>query len=74
MKCQILFSGENKENISKCRPLKILPRVLSVKQNEVICWVSLLYEPADDNTYNKTCSTSEDTDQPSHPRSLISLR
>ena len=31
MKCQILFSGENKKNISKCRLLKILPRVLSVK-------------------------------------------
>ena len=29
MKCQILFS---KKNISKCRLLKILPRVLSVKQ------------------------------------------
>ena len=32
MKCQILFSGKNKKNISKCRLLKILPRVLSVKQ------------------------------------------
>ena len=31
MKCQILFSGKNKNNISKCRLLKILPRVLSVK-------------------------------------------
>ena len=31
MKCQILFSGKNKKNISKCRLLKILPRVLSVK-------------------------------------------
>ena len=30
MKCQILFSGKNKKNISKCRLLKILPRVLSV--------------------------------------------
>ena len=27
MKCQILFSGKNKKNISKCRLLKILPRV-----------------------------------------------
>ena len=35
MKCQILFSGKNKKNISKCRLLKILPRVLSVKQNDV---------------------------------------
>ena len=31
MKCQILFSGKNKKNISKCYLLKILPRVLSVK-------------------------------------------
>ena len=30
MKCQILFSGKN---ISICRLLKILPRVLSVKKN-----------------------------------------
>ena len=26
MKCQILFSGKNKKNISICRLLKILPR------------------------------------------------
>ena len=31
MKCHILFSGKNKKNISKCRLLKILPRVLSVE-------------------------------------------
>ena len=31
MICQILFSGENKKNISKCRLLKFLPKVLSVK-------------------------------------------
>ena len=31
MKCQILFSGKNKKNISKCRLLKVLPRVLSIK-------------------------------------------
>ena len=31
MKCQILFSGKNK-NISMCRLLKILPRVLSIKE------------------------------------------
>ena len=33
MKCQILFSGKNKKNISKCRLLKILPRVLSVNRS-----------------------------------------
>ena len=28
-------------------------------------------EPAHDKTYNRTCATSEDSDQPAHPRSLI---
>ena len=38
MKNQILFSGENKENISICHPLKLLPIVLSVKaRNEEDC-------------------------------------
>ena len=32
MKGQILFSEKNKKNISKCRLLKILPRVLSVNE------------------------------------------
>ena len=31
MKCQLLFSVENKKNISVCRLLKILPRVRSIK-------------------------------------------
>ena len=31
MKCQNLFSGENKKNISACRMQKILPRLLSFK-------------------------------------------
>ena len=35
MKCHILFSGKKRKNISKCRLLKILPRVLSVKVNAV---------------------------------------
>ena len=43
MKCQILFSGKNKKNISKCRLLKILPRVLSVKANYV-AEIYILYE------------------------------
>ena len=33
MKCQILFSGKNKKNISKCRLLKILPRVLNINKH-----------------------------------------
>ena len=36
MKCQILFSGKNKKNISKCRLLKILPRVLSVNRETAL--------------------------------------
>ena len=32
MKCKNLFSGKNKQNISKCCLLKFLPRVLSVKK------------------------------------------
>ena len=29
----------------------------------------MLYEPAHDKTYNKTCKTSKDSDQPVHPTS-----
>ena len=36
MKCHILFSGKNKKNISKYRLLKILPRVLSVKEESLM--------------------------------------
>ena len=36
MTCQILFSGENKKNISNCRLLKILPRVLSVNVKRLL--------------------------------------
>ena len=32
-----------------------------------------LYEPAHDKTYNKTCVTSEDSDQPAHSHSLIGI-
>ena len=74
MKSQILFSWENKKIISKCHPLKILPRVLSVTQSEVQYWFSLLYDLEHDKTYNKTSETSADSDQPVHTRSLISLR
>ena len=28
-------------------------------------------KPAHDKTYEKTCATSEDSDHPAHPRSLI---
>ena len=36
MKFQILFSGKNKKNISKCHLLKFLPRVLRVKGVKII--------------------------------------
>ena len=63
IKHHILFPGKNKKNISKCRLLKILPRVLSIKA----------YETMHDKTHNKTCGTSKDSDQPAHPRSLIRI-
>ena len=33
--------------------------------------VLILFEPAHDKTYNKTCPTSEDSDHPVHLRSMI---
>ena len=50
MKCHILFSGKNKKNISKCRLLKILPRVLSVKRSSV-GWSTCRSERHWDNKY-----------------------
>ena len=35
--------------------------------------MSFIYEPVADKTYNKTCATSEDSDQPVHPHSLIRI-
>ena len=32
---------------------------------------AFINEPAHDKTYDKPCATSEDSDQPAHPRSLI---
>ena len=34
-------------------------------------WKKNKNEPAHDKTYNKICVTSEDSDQPAHPSSLI---
>ena len=33
-----------------------------------------IIEPAHDKTFKMACAPSEDSDQPGHPRSLISLR
>ena len=43
MKCHILFSEKNKKNISKCRLLKILPRVLSVNVLYILQAVMILF-------------------------------
>ena len=68
MKCQILFSGKNKKNISKCRLLKILPRVLSVNTSGggLATGHSI--------TYIITCAPCEDSDQPAPPYGMISIR
>ena len=33
--------------------------------------IIIINESLHDKTYNKTCATSEDSDQTAHPRSLI---
>ena len=35
--------------------------------------IFIYFEPAHDKTYNKTYANSEDSDQPAHPRSQISV-
>ena len=57
MKCQILFPGKNKKSISKCRLLKNLPRVLSVKEIYVILleFITItLIEPKFAENYKKS--------------------
>ena len=41
MKCQNLFSGKDKKNISKCRLLKILPRVLCINDTDQLYLLSV---------------------------------
>ena len=43
MKCQILSSGKNKKNISKCCLLPFLPSMLSVKVLSKIAAVDILF-------------------------------
>ena len=45
MKCQILFPEKNKKKKSKCRLLKILPRVLSVDRVSIVCDKCLKQNP-----------------------------
>ena len=78
IKYQILFSGKNKKNISKCHLLEVLPRVISMKVSYIYgtymfastCFFCLatfspsgsLTEPEHDKNYNKTCVIGEDSE------------
>ena len=53
MKSHVLFSGENKKNISKCRLLKILSRVLSKALMFAIFWNNRHYETRESLKANK---------------------
>ena len=54
-----------------------LPHWMAIHADLRFCWCTRLivgfvvYEPADDKTYNKTCATSEDSNQPANLRNLI---
>ena len=54
------FFSSNFENIKPKRKATVITSNTKV-----------INKPAHDKTYNKTCATSEDSDQPAHPRSLI---
>ena len=42
MKCWVLFSGKNKNNISGCRLLKVLPRMQSINELDMFVCVEVL--------------------------------
>ena len=65
MKCQILFPRKNKKNISKCRLLKYLPSMQSVKQTT--------FEQQRQKRYLCTSVPSKDSDQPALLCSLIRI-
>ena len=48
-----------------------LTRILTVCFDNCVGAKRVEYELAYDKTYNKTCGTSENSDQPAHLRSLI---
>ena len=58
---QLIFTVNIKLEVSG-NPNGLLKRLVCFKN-----------EPAHDKTYNKTCETSEDSDQTAHPCSLISV-
>ena len=61
-KYQNLFSGKNKKNISKCRLLKLLPRMLSV---QLKIWKPILL-PADLSKTARWAANRADPDQMTH--------
>ena len=42
MKCQILFSGKNKKNISICHLQEILPRELNIRHHISVIWLNII--------------------------------
>ena len=75
MKCQILFSGKNKKNITNLLSAELVQRVVTVKQAVYVGLhlLHLQYEPVHDKTYNKTCVTSKDSNQPVHLPSMARI-
>ena len=57
--------GGEKDGLT-CK-LALLDRNLALNSDAV----QITNEPAHDKTYNKSCATSDDSDQPAHTRSLI---
>ena len=55
----------------KCTLLPIYPGKTFYSRLFFLVSPQKIYEPAHDKTCNKTCATSEDSDQPAHPHSLI---
>ena len=62
---------------SRVPPFRIFNEVIKISNFTTIKNTAFFklkkYEAAHDKIYNKTCATSEDSDQSAHPRSLISL-
>ena len=64
--CVVMRTGKIWLNIPrKCHSHEVLPSLGTKSRRDA--------EPVHDKTYNKTCATSEDSDQPAHPRSLIRI-
>ena len=71
MKCKILFYRKNNKILSVCRLLTLLIAGKEVNNNLHKVLPHLSFDSAHDKTYNKTCETSKNSDQPVHPQSLI---